>query len=116
MNAVERTLLRLLAGKQKEWTAPDLVHGSDGRLKHGTVHVHLSRLIEMRLVGARDEPDNIGEHGGFPRRFYWITENGLAVLQSPETDFSSVNVLGRFVILVLVLIGFAIYFGFAPNN
>jgi PadR family transcriptional regulator PadR len=61
-----------------------LVAGSKGRLKRGTVYVTLGRMEDKGYVASRteDAPDGAG---GLPRRLYEATPYGLRVQKAWTT-------------------------------
>jgi DNA-binding PadR family transcriptional regulator len=78
----ERLILELLA--HDEQYGLQLVAGSKGKLKRGTVYVTLGRMEEKGYVKSRteDAPDGAG---GLPRRLYEPTPYGLRVLKAWTT-------------------------------
>jgi DNA-binding PadR family transcriptional regulator len=86
LSSKETLVLRLLddsasARGPLELYGLDLVAGSAGRLKRGTVYVLLARMQERGLIASRVEDDD-----GFPidippRRKYWPTEQGLLAIR-----------------------------------
>lgn len=57
----------------------EMVTGSDGALKRGTIYVTLSRMIEKGYVKSRQEKSP--KDPGMPRRLYAITGEGLRALR-----------------------------------
>lgn len=78
-----KELLILRALVARAMYGQELVDGSDGELKRGTVYVTLSRMEAKGLLEAQSEPRPAHE-GGLPRRRYRITGEGLRVLHAVE--------------------------------
>jgi DNA-binding PadR family transcriptional regulator len=62
----------------------ELVNGSDGRLKRGTVYVTLGRMQDKGWIRVNDDrsPET---HAGLPRPKYRITAAGHRVLMALDT-------------------------------
>jgi DNA-binding PadR family transcriptional regulator len=61
----------------------DLVDGSDGRLKRGTIYVTLSRMETKGFLESRQEARE-PEAGGLPRRLYRVTAYGARVHEAHQ--------------------------------
>ena len=83
LSAKESLILDMLA-RGEELYGLQLVAGSKGRLKRGTVYVTLGRMADKGYVTSRaeDAPDGAG---GLPRRLYEITPQGARVLKAWST-------------------------------
>jgi DNA-binding PadR family transcriptional regulator len=77
LSAKESLILELLARRGEQYGL-QLVAGSKGRLKRGTIYVTLGRMEDKGFVTSRTEaaPDGAG---GLPRRLYEATPLGLRV-------------------------------------
>jgi PadR family transcriptional regulator PadR len=80
LSGKETLILELLA-RDGERYGLQLVAGSKGRLKRGTVYVTLGRMADKGYVTSRAEeaPDGVG---GLPRRLYEASPYGLRVLKA----------------------------------
>lgn len=78
MNSNQRLILALLSCPRRELYGLELVAEAEGKLRRGTIYVHLSSLQDAELVTSRVDGDL------FPRRLYRITERGLRALETPE--------------------------------
>lgn len=76
----EHVVLELLE-KRGDAYGLELVDGSEGALKRGTVYVTLGRMEEKGLVAARKDPAP-DEHSGMPRRRYRMTALGARLLDA----------------------------------
>ena len=74
----ELLVLELLV-RNRELYGLQLVSGSRGRLKRGTVYVTLGRMEEKGYVASRLEEDTPLQ-GGLPRRLYRATPYGRELL------------------------------------
>lgn len=81
LSATERLILNLLA--RQEMFGLELVKGSGGALKRGTVYVTLARMQDKGYVESWTEPQQPGAIG-LPRRLYRPTAYGLRVLKAWE--------------------------------
>jgi PadR family transcriptional regulator PadR len=83
LSGKEALILEMLA-RGGEAYGLQLVAGSKGRLKRGTVYVTLGRMEDKGFVTSRteDAPDGAG---GLPRRLYEATSYGLRVLKAWTT-------------------------------
>ena len=72
-------MLELLAAKGAMYGL-QLVSGSRGRLKRGTIYVTLGRMEEKGYLTSRPD-DEPSETGGLPRRLYEPTALGREVLK-----------------------------------
>src|SRR5262245_35742078 len=61
----------------------ELVEGSGGKLKRGTVYVTVNRMEEKGYIESEQE-DQPPINGGLPRRFYKATGYGQRVLKAWE--------------------------------
>jgi PadR family transcriptional regulator len=79
----ELLILELLVSEREAYGL-ELVAGSRGRLKRGTVYVTLGRMEDKGYVTSRteDAPDGAG---GLPRRLYEATPYGQRVLKAWTT-------------------------------
>lgn len=82
MGDAERMVLSLLDANGEAYGI-ELVRGSDGVLKRGTVYVLLSRMEDEGLVESRAED---APHLAYPRWIYSLSEQGKRArsLQSPQ--------------------------------
>ena len=78
LSGKEHVILELL-GKSREMYGLELVTGSAGALKRGTVYVTLGRMEEKGYVTSRAEEDTPAQ-GGLPRRVYRATPYGRELL------------------------------------
>ncbi len=79
LSSKEKVILELLAAKGRMYGL-QLVSGSDGRLKRGTVYVTLGRMEQKGLVES--EPEKLSDDSGLvPRRMYRATAFGVRVLE-----------------------------------
>ena len=83
LSAKEALILEMLSAGEALYGL-QMVGGSRGRLKRGTVYVTLGRMESKGLVTSRPEqaPDGAG---GLPRRLYEATPYGLRVLKAWTT-------------------------------
>jgi PadR family transcriptional regulator, regulatory protein PadR len=79
LSATERLILELLDGDERYGL--ELVNGSDGRLKRGTIYVTLGRMEEKGFVTSHPEVDPPA-HGGLRRRLYKRTPLGRRVMSA----------------------------------
>ena len=77
LSPVERLILDLLEGDERYGL--ELVNGSRGRLKRGTIYVTLGRMEQKGFVTSRPE-DAPPPNGGLRRRLYKRTALGHAVM------------------------------------
>jgi DNA-binding PadR family transcriptional regulator len=80
LSAKERAILTLLVAK-REMYGLELVDGSAGLLKRGTVYVTLGRMEAKGYISSRLE-DRSPPTGGLPRRLYKPTPLGRRVLDA----------------------------------
>lgn len=76
ISATEALIVDLLGSAER--FGLDLVDGSDGRLKRGTIYVTLSRMEAKGFLESRQEARDPGD-GGLPRRLYLVTAYGAHV-------------------------------------
>lgn len=76
MSATEALIVELLGGGER--FGLELVDGSDGRLKRGTIYVTLTRMEAKGFVESRQEARDPAD-GGLPRRLYKVTAYGAKV-------------------------------------
>jgi DNA-binding PadR family transcriptional regulator len=76
ISATEALIIELLGSGER--FGLDLVDGSDGRLKPGTIYVTLTRMEAKGFVESRQEARDPGA-GGLPRRMYRVTPYGAKV-------------------------------------
>ena len=76
MSALEALIVALLGSDER--FGLDLVDGSDGRLKRGTIYVTLSRMEAKGFLESRQEARDRAA-GGLPRRLYSVTAYGARV-------------------------------------
>jgi DNA-binding PadR family transcriptional regulator len=74
----ERLILELLVDRGPQFGL-QLVDGSNGRLKRGTVYVTLGRLQQKGFIESEQEPPARGAIG-LPRRIYRPTSLGVRAL------------------------------------
>jgi len=79
----EAEVLALL--RQGEKFGLELVEGSGGRIKRGSVYVLLGRLEERGLVASRSE-ERAAHEGGLPRRRYRLTALGRRAVAAWEEN------------------------------
>jgi DNA-binding PadR family transcriptional regulator len=79
ISRTESLILDLLASETR--FGLDLVEGSQGRLKRGSVYVTLARMEAKALVESHQEARPAGV-AGLPRRVYRATSYGLKVRQA----------------------------------
>jgi DNA-binding PadR family transcriptional regulator len=77
----EALILGLLVAKG-EMYGLELVHGSGGELKRGTVYVTLGRMADKGYVESRTVPQEDGS--GMPKRLFRATGYGARVLSAWE--------------------------------
>ena len=80
LSAKEALVLRLLSSAREQYGL-ELVKGSDGKLKRGTVYTTLHRMSLKGLIDSKLKPTPEGEQGP-PRRVYWITGAGESILRA----------------------------------
>lgn len=79
LSPIEAVILDLLTSRG-EMYGLELVNGSEGRLKRGTVYVTLSRMGDKGFVESR--PEKRPSSPGLPRRLYRPTGYGASVLHA----------------------------------
>jgi DNA-binding PadR family transcriptional regulator len=79
ISSTEALIVELLGSRER--FGLDLVDGSKGRLKRGTIYVTLSRMEAKGFVESRQEERPAGAIG-LPRRMYWVTAYGAKVHQA----------------------------------
>ena len=79
ISSTEALIIELLASRER--FGLDLVDGSNGRLKRGTIYVTLSRMEAKGFVESRQEERPAGAIG-LPRRMYRVTAYGAKVYQA----------------------------------
>lgn len=79
ISSTESLIVELLRGAERYGL--ELVDGSGGRLKRGTIYVTLSRMEAKGFVESRQEPQRPGAIG-LPRRLYRVTAYGLKVYEA----------------------------------
>lgn len=82
LSRIEALILRMLAGT-RELYGLEMVEGSGGKLRRGTIYVTLQRMQEKGYVDSRKESRTAPEIG-IPRRLYSITGHGLRVLAAHD--------------------------------
>lgn len=87
----EGILLTLLSPISREHTGFDLADASNGKIARGSVHVYLSRLIDMGYVTKRKEEASVSK---YPRTFYRLTEEG----RKARIEHTSAESRGRWVL------------------
>lgn len=88
MSRAKQAILELLR-KESPLYGLELVKRSEGRLKRGTVYVHLASLEDEGVVRSFEGEDL--HHSGSPRRQYEITTNGRRKLIELETENENVG-------------------------
>ena len=78
----EELIFELLSSS-KECYGLELVHGSGGKLKRGTVYVTLQRMEDKGLLESfvKEKPPT---ESGIPRRMYRVTGHGARVWQAHQ--------------------------------
>jgi len=89
LSAKEYEILIQLSGGQKLYGL-ELVKGSNGTLKRGTIYVTLNRLVEDKGF-LKSEAEEHSDHPGLPRKRYSITGLGQAVLRAHEAYHAALN-------------------------
>lgn len=82
----EALILRLLVDRG-EMYGLELVQGSSGELKRGTVYVTLGRMADKGYVESRQVPQDDGS--GMPKRLFQATGYGIKVLNAWELASAS---------------------------
>ena len=85
----EALILEMLVGSAHELYGLQMVDGSQGKLKRGTIYVALQRMEEKGLIESRTEARPDGENG-IPRRLYKITGHGQRVLAAMKSAHAMV--------------------------
>lgn len=70
--STEFAILEILEANPRWMYGLDIVKASDGRVKRGTVYVHLQRLEDAGFVASKQE-DETPVYIGIPRRLYRLT-------------------------------------------
>jgi DNA-binding PadR family transcriptional regulator len=81
LSSKEALILRLLVANG-EMYGLELVNGSGGELKRGTVYVTLGRMADKGYVESRTVPQDDGS--GMPKRLFQATGYGSRVLNAWE--------------------------------
>jgi PadR family transcriptional regulator PadR len=76
ISRTESLIIELLQGEER--FGLELIDGSQGRLKRGTIYVTLSRMEAKGFLVSRQEERPAGAIG-LPRRMYRVTAYGLKV-------------------------------------
>lgn len=74
----EAIILEMLVNRGRELFGLEMVEGSNGELKRGTIYVTLQRMEEKRFIESRTETRQQPEIG-IPRRLYRATGYGARV-------------------------------------
>src|SRR5687768_11508980 len=74
----EALILQMLIVRSEPLYGLEMVEGSGGSLKKGTIYVTLMRMKDKGLIDSKPEPRPLPEIG-IPRRLYWVTGYGERV-------------------------------------
>jgi DNA-binding PadR family transcriptional regulator len=74
----ESLILEMLIGRGRELFGLEMVEGSNGALKRGTIYVTLQRMQEKGFIDSKPEP-RVAPEIGIARRMYWATGMGERV-------------------------------------
>lgn len=80
LSTKEAAILEILIGR-REMYGLEIVRGSEGRVKQGTLYVTLNRMAEKGYVTSRQEEQPSGAIGP-PRRMYQATGYGVLVFNA----------------------------------
>lgn len=86
MRRPQRVILELLRAKSPDYGL-GLVERSEGRLRRGTVYVHLHSLEDDGFVKSFTRPgEDLSMRGGRPRYWYRLTGKGRKKLIDLESE------------------------------
>ena len=74
----KQNLILQILSQHGEMSGLDIVKASSGRLRRGTVYVHLSQLESQRLISAREILSQ--KTPGMPKRLYSLTMDGFTAI------------------------------------
>src|SRR5215208_5147425 len=84
----EHLVLEMLIQSGRELYGLEMVEGSRGDLKKGTIYVTLQRMQEKGFVDSRPEPRAAPEIG-MPRRLYSVSGYGQRVYRAYQAGLAS---------------------------